>query len=76
MEDKKPYGTVLIRAAKILDFLALQSQGVGLKRIAEAVEMTTSTTLKILDTLLLIGYVSRNEREKTYFLGQIGRAHV
>lgn len=69
MEDKKPYGTVLLRAAKILDFLALKSQGVALKGIAEAVEMTTSTTLKILDTLLLIGYISRNERDKTYFLG-------
>lgn len=69
MTEKKPYGTVLIKASKILDYLATVEQGDILKNIAEEVEMTPSTTLKILDTLLLIGYVSRNESAKTYSLG-------
>lgn len=69
MTEKKPYGTVLIKASKILDYLATAEQGDILKNIAEEVKMTPSTTLKILDTLLLIGYVSRNETSKTYTLG-------
>ncbi|GGI65266.1 IclR family transcriptional regulator [Enterococcus alcedinis] len=69
MTNKKPYGTVLIKAAKILDYLATVEQGAILKNIAQEVKMTASTTLKILDTLLLIGYVSRNEADKSYTLG-------
>lgn len=65
----KPYGTVLIKASKILDFLSESKDGKTLKHISESVEMTTSTTLKILDTLQLIGYVTRNETDKTYYLG-------
>lgn len=69
MTGKKPYGTVLIKAAKILDYLATIEKGAILKNIAKEVEMTSSTTLKILDTLLLIGYVRRNETDKSYALG-------
>lgn len=69
MTNKKPYGTVLIKASKILDYLATLEKGAILKNIAQEVEMTASTTLKILDTLLLIGYVNRNEADKTYSLG-------
>lgn len=65
--ENKPYGTVLIRAAKILDFLA-ESPESSLQQIAAATEMTPSTTLKILDTLSLIGYVKKNEN-KMYQLG-------
>ncbi len=68
-EPKKPYGTVLIKAAKILDSLAETSADLNLKELAESTGMTTSTTLKILDTLVLIGFVSRNDAEKTYSLG-------
>lgn len=69
MSQPKPYGTVLIKAAKILDYLADSTGNVTLKEIASASELTTSTTLKILDTLILIGYVSKDEKNKTYFLG-------
>lgn len=65
----KPYGTVLIKASKILDCLAKTTGDVTLKEIAELSGLTTSTALKILDTLILIGYVTRNEKNKTYFLG-------
>lgn len=66
---KKPYGTVLIKSAKIMDCIAFAGAPVTLKEIAEAVEMTTSTTLKILDTLVLIGYATKDESDKTYQLG-------
>ncbi|MGX4687143.1 IclR family transcriptional regulator [Vagococcus sp. JNUCC 83] len=67
--NPKPYGTVLIKAAKILDCLADTTGDITLKQIADLSGLTTSTALKILDTLMLIGYVTRNEKNKTYFLG-------
>lgn len=67
--NPKPYGTVLIKASKILDCLAETTGDVTLKEISELSGLTTSTALKILDTLILIGYVTRNEKNKTYFLG-------
>lgn len=66
MEKTKPYGTVLLKAAKIVDFLA-DNPNKTLQDISIATNMTNSTTLKILDTLLLIGYVSR-DRTKNYRL--------
>ena len=56
--ETKPYGTVLLKAAAILDFLA-QHANAKLQEIAVGTTMTPSTTLKILDTLTLIGYVEK-----------------
>lgn len=67
MENSKPYGTVLIRAAHILDYLA-DHPDLSLQQLSRGTEMTASTTLKILDTLVLIGYVNKNQ-DKTYRLG-------
>ncbi|WP_159721756.1 IclR family transcriptional regulator [Enterococcus sp. CSURQ0835] len=67
MAEKKPYGTVLIRAAKIMDFLAVQPDQT-LQAIAQATEMTASTTIKILETLVSIHYVQKG-KDKTYRLG-------
>lgn len=67
MSEKKTYGTVLIKAAKIMDFLAAAPDQ-SLQEIAQATEMTSSTTLKILDTLVLIDYVQKS-KDKTYRLG-------
>lgn len=67
MENSKPYGTVLIKASAILDFLA-ETPDTSLQEIAQGTRMTASTTLKILDTLLLIGYVNKTS-SKTYRLG-------
>lgn len=66
---KKPYGTVLVRASKILNLLSESDKGRTLKEISFYTEMTASTTLKILDTLLLIGYVTKNDENKDYLLG-------
>jgi len=67
MSETKPYGTVLIKAAKIMDFLA-EKPDTSLQEIAAETKMTASTTIKILDTLALIGYVKKSEN-KTYRLG-------
>lgn len=64
---QKPYGTVLLKAAMIMDHLA-EHPNQPLQMIAAATEMTASTTLKILDTLVMIGYVQRS-KEKNYRLG-------
>lgn len=67
--SKQPYGTVLIKAAKILDVLSEAGQPKSLQYIAQEAELTSSTTLKILDTLILIGYVQKNEESKQFSLG-------
>lgn len=64
---QKPYGTVLLKAASIMDHLA-ENPNQSLQLIALATGMTPSTTLKVLDTLVLIGYVQRN-KDKDYRLG-------
>lgn len=67
MENQKPYGTVLIKAAGILDYIADHANAT-LQEISRGTENTNSTTLKILDTLTLIGYVQK-KADKTYNLG-------
>lgn len=67
MSETKPYGTVLIKAAKIMDCLEA-SPDQTLQGIAQATGMTASTTIKILDTLVMIGYVQK-DKDKTYRLG-------
>lgn len=64
---EKIYGTALLKAAKIMDFLA-ENPDASLQTIAKKTNITKPTTLKILDTLLFIGYVKRDEN-KNYRLG-------
>ncbi|BAL61636.1 IclR family transcriptional regulator [Melissococcus plutonius] len=61
--SEKPYGTVLIKAAKILDFL-VDHPNSSLYTIAQATTLTSPTTSKILDTLILIGYVKKSPAKK------------
>lgn len=69
MTQPQPYGTVLLKAEKILSFLASKSEPQPLHVIAKETEMTNSTASKILSTLELIGYINRNDKTKTYQLG-------
>lgn len=69
MSQPQPYGTVLIRAEKILRFLSESKEAQPLHMIAKNTEMTNSTVSKILTTLELIGYVKRDDETKTYRLG-------
>lgn len=67
--NKKPYGSVLIRSVKILDYLSQQTEAKTLSEIAEKTEMTLSTTHKIMDTLELVGFVKKHQVNKKYTLG-------
>lgn len=69
MAEKKYYGTVLLKADVILDYLYTASTPQVLSKIAEKTGLTKSTLSKILETLEFIGYVSRNNENKTYTLG-------
>ncbi|AZP03932.1 IclR family transcriptional regulator [Jeotgalibaca ciconiae] len=69
MSQQQPYGTVLLKAEKILSFLSVESEPQPLHIIASKTEMTNSTVSKILSTLELIGYVYRNPKNKTFQLG-------
>ena len=51
MKETKPYGTVLLKAAKIMDCLSLQPDQT-LQEIAKNTEMTASTAIKILGCLV------------------------
>jgi DNA-binding IclR family transcriptional regulator len=66
---KQPYGTVLIKAASILDVLSAKKEPQSLNVIAQESGLTSSTALKILDTLLLIGYVKKHPETKKFELG-------
>ena len=66
--EKQPYGTVLIKAAKIIDVLS-EHKELSLQKISMLTGLTSSTSLKILDTLSLIGYVKKDERNKEFSLG-------
>ena len=67
--DKQPYGTVLLKADLILDFLASSDNAQSLNQIAKATNLTNSTALKILDTLNLMGYVQKDHETKKFSLG-------
>lgn len=65
----KPYGSVLIKAVQILDFLSERDEPQMMTAISDNTSMTLPTTNKILDTLELVGFVSRNQETKEYSLG-------
>ncbi|MCL1632889.1 IclR family transcriptional regulator [Sporolactobacillus sp. CPB3-1] len=69
MTESKPYGTVILRAKQILDFLEHEDQPVNLQTIYTSLNTSKSTVLKILNTLCLVDYVSRDEETKRYTLG-------
>ncbi|WP_317947949.1 IclR family transcriptional regulator, partial [Rossellomorea marisflavi] len=69
MTTQKPYGTVLIKASLILDHLSSSNGPQSLQSIAKETGLTSSTALKILDTLVLIGYVQKDPELKRFSLG-------
>lgn len=68
-KQKKPYGGVLIKAVQILDLLSQRTEPQSMTEISRYTNITMSTTNKILDTLELIGFVSRNAKTRAYSLG-------
>ncbi|EOI53019.1 IclR family transcriptional regulator [Enterococcus gilvus] len=65
--EKKLYGSVLLKSAKILDALA-EEGGKTIQDLSKKTSITSSNLSKILETLIVIGYVIRDE-SKFYYLG-------
>lgn len=66
---EKPYGTVLLKANDILQYLLNTPNPQTLAEISEGMGVAKPTTLKILNTLELLGWVRRDELTKQYYLG-------
>ncbi|NEI73625.1 helix-turn-helix domain-containing protein [Rhizobium lusitanum] len=60
----------LARAAQIVDVVAANKGGLTLKKISEAVGLAPSTTHRMVNSLVAIGYLASREQDKTYELGQ------
>lgn len=67
--ESKPYGTVLIKAKDILDFLLATTDPPTLSDISRGLHASKPTILKILGTLESLGFVWRDTTTKQYFLG-------
>lgn len=67
--ESKPYGTVLLKADKILSFLSESARPQRLNVIAKATGLTNSTASKIINTLVLIGYVEKDPKTNEFDLG-------
>lgn len=71
MTEKRLYGTVLLKAKKILDFISNAETAPTLKEISLNVGISKPTVLKILQTLEYCGFVRSIGNEKQYYLGSI-----
>ncbi|WP_125702236.1 IclR family transcriptional regulator [Lacticaseibacillus daqingensis] len=67
--DVKPYGTVLVKAKEIMDFLFTYPTPPTLAEISTGLSASKPTTLKILTTMDMLGLVRRDEQTKQYYLG-------
>jgi len=65
---KYPVDTV-IKASLLIEALGESKQGLGIKNLSEKVGLSSSTTHRLLDTLVSIGYVDRNPDTHLYKLG-------
>lgn len=71
MTEKHLYGTVLLKAKEILDFISNSETAPTLKEISSGVAITKPTVLKILQTLEYCGFVKSTGIDKQYYLGTI-----
>jgi DNA-binding IclR family transcriptional regulator len=65
---KYPVDTI-IKAAALIEALGESKQELGIKTLGEQVCLSSSTTHRLLDTLVSIGYVQRNQDTHRYKLG-------
>ena len=68
-ETNSPYGTALVKAVKILEFLADQPRGQGASEIARQTGMNKATAFKLLETLQMVGFVEKSPQDSRYKLG-------
>ncbi|WP_047998588.1 IclR family transcriptional regulator [Lactiplantibacillus herbarum] len=71
MENEKPklYGSVLIKAKSILDAILNSEAAPTLNEISQLAGINAPTTLKILTTLEVLGFVRRDSESRRYYLG-------
>ncbi|TSO25350.1 IclR family transcriptional regulator [Lactobacillus sp. LL6] len=67
--EKQLYGTVLLKAKKILDYIAESNTPPTLKEISDGINIPKPTVLKILQTLEYCGFVRAAGPNKEYYLG-------
>ncbi|WP_203662797.1 IclR family transcriptional regulator [Lacticaseibacillus sp. 53-4] len=65
----KPYGTVLIKANEILDYLLHTQDAPSLAQISAGLGMAKPTAQKILTTMNQLGMVRRDDQTKRYYIG-------
>lgn len=65
------YGTALLKAKEILDYLLSAPEPPALKDIANHVSMTKPTVFKLLKTLEYCGFVRGLGEDKHYYLGTV-----
>lgn len=65
----KLYGTVLLKAKKIMDVLSTSETSLTLEQISSATVIPKPTAFKILNTLDYINFVRKDKSEKKYSLG-------
>lgn len=68
-EEHKLYGTVLIKAKRILDFLTVHTTAPTLAELSSGLNIPKPTTLKILDTLTYLGIIRKDQQTLKYYLG-------
>lgn len=68
VNNETKYNQSVGKALKIIEILAQSIEPMRLMDIAAAVEMPTSTTLRMLTTLVQYGYVSQENHSQKYFL--------
>lgn len=66
---KTPYGTSLVKAAMILQYLAEQGEARGVSEIARSTGISKATTFKLLETLQQIQFVEKKGDQAHYGLG-------
>jgi IclR family KDG regulon transcriptional repressor len=67
-EPKYPVDTI-IRAADLIETLGESKQELGIRELSDQVGLSPSTTHRLLDTLVSVGYVQKNPSTHQYKLG-------
>ncbi len=65
---KRYHVPIIVRALRVLEFLAEQPKGAGTTEISEHLKIPKNTAFRILTTLADYGYLARDDEGKTYRL--------
>ncbi|OYD06705.1 IclR family transcriptional regulator [Paludifilum halophilum] len=65
-QKKTPYGTAVLKAISILEYLSEKEEAQGVSEIARGTGLNKPTVFKLLETLTLVGWVEKEEREARF----------